>query len=138
MKQISEKLWISGQPSDAEMQQAKQAGVVRVINNRPESEEAAQPSSAEEQAAAAGVGMDYVHIPVRSGQITQREVDAFHSALAEAKGPVMAHCKSGTRSLTLYAIGEAQAGRLNTAGIDELGARAGLDLAGAKAWLNAH
>lgn len=135
MQQVNDKLWISGQPGDGAMEQARAAGVVRVINNRPDGEEAGQPPVAEAAAQAKALGMDYVHIPVRSGEFTQEAVDAFRKALAETDGPVLAHCRSGTRSLTLYAVGEVQAGRLGMEDLDALGDKVGINMSGAKAYL---
>ncbi|WP_269933471.1 TIGR01244 family sulfur transferase [Aminobacter sp. HY435] len=135
MKQITDTLWISGQPTDAELAAARAAGVTRIINNRPEGEEPGQPTVAEAAARAGQLGMEFVHIPVVPGQITRKAVENFQAAVAGADGPVLAHCKSGARSLSLWAIGEVLSGRLDAAGLDELGARHGINLAGAKAWL---
>lgn len=135
MKKVTDKLWISGQPTEGDLAAARDAGICRIINNRPEGEEAAQPEMAEAAERTASLGMDFVHIPVVPGRITKEAVRSFQAALADAKGPVLAHCKSGTRSLTLLAIGEVLDGRLQVGEIDDIGARAGINLAGAKEWL---
>jgi len=53
-------------------------------------------------------------------------------------GPVLAHCKSGIRSASLYAIGEVLAGRMGRDEVVPLGRTLGLDLAGAARWLDAN
>lgn len=135
MKQVTEKLWISGQPSEADLGGARERGVRRVINNRPENEDPTQPPLARSVEVAAGLGMDLVHIPVVPGQITKEAVREFQSAVASSDGPVLAHCKSGMRSLSLWAIGEVLDGKLDAAELDAVGAGLGINLSGAKDWL---
>ena len=138
MKQVTDKLWISGQPSDADLIAASQAGVRRIINNRPEHEDPAQPGMAEAAARAGELDMEFVHIPVVPGRITREAVREFQAAVDSVDGPVLAHCKSGTRSLTLWVIGEVLDGRLAASDIDAIGARLGINLTGAKDWLRAN
>ena len=59
-------------------------------------------------------------------------------AVAAAPGPVVAHCRSGTRSLTLWAIGAVRDGRLKREEVLAFGAERGIDLAGTLRWLDAH
>lgn len=138
MKQVTEKLWISGQPSDADLIAASEAGVRRIINNRPEHEDPAQPDMADAAARAGELHMDFVNIPVVPGRVTQEAVRQFQAAVDGADGPVLAHCKGGTRSLTLWVIGEVLDGRLAASDIDAAGARLGINLVGAKDWLRAN
>lgn len=138
MQQISDKLWISGQPTADDLVAARAAGVTRIVNNRPEGEEPGQATTAEAAQRAGQLGMDFIHIPVAPGRYTRKDIEDFQAALDAAGGPVLAHCKSGTRSLSLWAIGEVLAGRLDTAELDALGANHGINLAGAKAWLAAN
>lgn len=138
MKQVSAKLHVSTQVTVADLAKAKAAGVTAIINNRPDGEEPGQPSAAENAAAAADLGLGYSHIPVAPGQYSLDEVRAFQAAMTAADGPVLAHCKTGTRSASLYAIGEALDGRMSRDDILSLGQSLGLDLAGAVRWLDAN
>lgn len=138
MKQVSAKLHVSTQVTAADLAKAKAAGVTAIINNRPDGEEPGQPSAAENAAAAADFGLGYSHIPVAPGQYSLDEVRAFQAAMTAADGPVLAHCKTGTRSASLYAIGEALDGRMSRDDILSLGQSLGLDLAGAVRWLDAN
>lgn len=97
-----------------------------VINNRPDGEEPGQASSAQIEAAARGAGLRYVHIPVVPGQMTGAEVVAFSKALEDEPGPVLAFCRSGMRSASLWAL--SQAGRREPDSILEAAAAAGYDL----------
>jgi uncharacterized protein (TIGR01244 family) len=108
---------------------AARDGFRLLINNRPDGEAPGQPSSAEMERAARDAGLDYVHIPVVGGP-TPAQVEAVHAAVAAADGPVLAFCRSGTRSIVTWARGEAAGG----APVDELvaaGRNAGYDLSGA-------
>ena len=135
---ITDALSIMGQPPLDAFPSYAASGFKALINNRPDGEEAGQPGNAAEAAAAAAAGLAYTHIPVTGPTITEADVQAFQAALAAADGPVLAHCKSGTRSLTLYAIGEVLAGRMTADAVRGLGEAHGINLAGATAWLAMH
>lgn len=97
-----------------------------LINNRPDGEEPGQPPAAEIARAAEAAGLGYLHIPV-VGQPTAEQVHAMQAAVADAPGPVLAFCRTGTRSIVTWALGEALTGRP----VEELtgaGAHAGYDL----------
>ena len=97
-----------------------------IVNNRPDFEEPGQPSSAELEAEARRLGLDYVHIPVIPGQVTDEQVAAFGEAVTNRKGPLLAFCKSGKRAATLWALSEA--GRRSADEILRAAAAAGYDL----------
>ena len=138
MKRVTDKLWISPHPAAADMDEMKKHGIVQIINNRPDGEEPGQPTAKNSAAAAGKLGMNYVHIPVVPGEATIEDVRAFQKACSAADGPVLAHCKTGTRSLTLFAIGEVLDGAMNVGEIDSLGRSSGVDLSGAKKWIAAN
>ena len=82
---------------------AAQAGFKSVINNRPDFEGgAAQPTSAAIEAAARQAGLHYAHLPVAPGVQTPEEVARFKALLAELPKPILAFCRSGTRSGKLF------------------------------------
>lgn len=106
-----------------------------IVNARPDAEETGQPSSAEIQAAAGRLGLEYVHIPVVPGQITDEQVAAFAKALSEKPGPVLAYCKTGTRAASLWAL--SRAGEHGTEQVLAAAAGAGFDLQALKPRLEA-
>jgi uncharacterized protein (TIGR01244 family) len=109
-------------------------GFTAVINNRPDGEEPAQLTADEASIEAEAAGLAYVRQPVTLGAITESDVRKFHQQLDRLKGPVFAHCKSGTRALTLWTLGEVLDGRLQTSEILPLGKRFGIDLKAAAEW----
>ncbi|RWK81611.1 MAG: TIGR01244 family phosphatase, partial [Mesorhizobium sp.] len=123
MKKVTDNLWIAPQPCKDDLADAARQGISAIINNRPDGEELGQPSAAENRRAAEELGMDYVQIPIVPGQFQEGEVRDFQKALAEADGRVLAHCKTGTRSLTLWSIGEVLDGRMTTEELVPFGQR---------------
>lgn len=98
-----------------------------IINNRPDDEEPGQPGGAEMRAAATMAGLSYYEIPVTHAGFSLPQVEAMVAAQAAADGPVLAYCRSGTRSCNLWALAAARQGLA----IDEIiaqGASAGYDL----------
>lgn len=128
IRQVTPDFAVAPQLSPADMAQAAERGFVRVINNRPDGEAGDQPSSAEMEAAARAAGMDFVHIPVVGGP-TPDQVRLQAEAIAEAGGPVLAFCRSGTRSIVTWSLGQAATGARPRDELVQLGANAGYDLA---------
>ncbi|UMY15960.1 TIGR01244 family sulfur transferase [Methylobacterium organophilum] len=135
---IDEKLSVGGQPSLAEIAALGGEGVTLLINNRPDGETPGQPGGAAERAAAEGAGLAYLDLPVTRETITRAAIERFHAAVTGAPGPVFAHCAGGTRSLTLWVLGEVLAGKLRREDIPAYAARHGYDLSGALRWLEAN
>lgn len=133
---INERLTVADQPMIAEFQSLSAQGFKTIINARPDGEETAQPGNAQERTAAQAAGMDYGFIPVTGPTITEADIRAFQKKMAEAEGPVFAHCKGGTRALTLHVLGEALDGRIERDAIEAFGNAHGFDLSGAIRWLD--
>ena len=107
LKHLSPFIAVSAQLQPADMGALATAGFRSVINNRPDNEGEGQPSSAEIQAAAQANGLEYHYLPVLSGQISEDDVSAFTDLLGQVRGPVLAFCRTGTRSTSLWALSEA-------------------------------
>jgi len=104
------------------------AGYVAIVNNRPDDEEPGQPSGDAIRAAAEAAGLRYAAVPVGREGIGDAQLAAMTAAIAEADGPVLAYCRSGTRSCHLWAFAAARAGR-DPALLIGQAAGAGYDLA---------
>ncbi|MDG5747627.1 TIGR01244 family sulfur transferase [Qipengyuania sp. XHP0207] len=87
------------QPSD--LATLAERGFVAIICNRPDGEEAGQPSIEEMRAAAEGNGLAFHHIPVSGGAFPAAAIAAFRSVRRGTEGPLLAFCRTGTRSITL-------------------------------------
>jgi uncharacterized protein (TIGR01244 family) len=126
-RQVTDAFQVSPQITADEAREAAAAGVTLIINNRPDGEVPDQPKSADIEAAARAAGADYLAIPF-AGRPTPEQARAQADAVDGAKGPVLAFCRSGTRSITAWALGEAAKGR-DRAELVRLAAAAGYDLA---------
>lgn len=123
---ISPAISVATQLTPAAIAAAKAAGFRTVINNRPDHEEAGQPTSAELEAKSKAEGLEYHHIPVVPGRFTDAQADAFGKLLDSSEKPVLAFCKSGMRATTLWAL--SQAGKLTADEILRQAAACGYDL----------
>jgi uncharacterized protein (TIGR01244 family) len=119
-RRLSDSVYASPQIGTAEVAEAKAQGVALIINNRPEGESGDQTPGPEIVAAARAAGLDYVAIPVTHAGFSESQVTAMADALQRAQGPVLAYCRSGTRSALLWALAEASRG----ASPEDLSARA--------------
>ena len=79
-----------------------QAGFRAVVNNRPDGEEAGQPSDGDLRREAHRLGLQYFHIPIVPGHMTDDDARALAEAIDQAGGPVLAFCRTGTRSTNLW------------------------------------
>ena len=99
-----------------------------ILNNRPDGEEAGQPSSAEIEAEARRVGLQYAFVPITPGQLNEQAINGFSEVISNAPTPILAFCRTGTRSAALWAI--TQAGVRDPKEILKIAAGAGYDLSG--------
>lgn len=127
IRRVTDDFSVAPQLSPEDMATAAAQGFKLIVNNRPDGEAPGQPTSTAMAEAAHAAGLAYVHIPV-SGMARPDQVTAMHAALAEAGGPALAFCRSGTRSITTWAIGEATTGSRPAPEIVELAGEAGYDL----------
>jgi uncharacterized protein (TIGR01244 family) len=128
-RKVTDSFSVAPQIELADIARAKAEGFVLVINNRPDGEQPDQPTSAQMEAAAKAAGIAYVHIPVRGGP-TPEQVDIERRLLTDTTGPVLAYCRSGTRSIVTWSIGQALAEERSRGELIALGAEAGYDLSG--------
>ncbi|RYE04051.1 MAG: TIGR01244 family phosphatase [Sphingomonadales bacterium] len=135
IRTIDETISVAPQISPEDIPALAAAGFGFVINNRPEGEESGQPSNAAIRAAAEAAGMGYAEIPTVMGGMTQAQVDEMAAALASADKPVLAFCRSGTRSCNLWALAKASRGGDPEALIAKA-ADAGYDISGIRPLLH--
>lgn len=124
---VTDDFAVSGQISAADVAVAAAMGFRLIVNNRPDGEAPGQPSGAAIEAAALAAGLAYVHVPV-AGRPNAEQVEAVRVAVGEASGKVLAYCRSGTRSIVAWALGEVAGGRMGSGELIRLAATAGYDL----------
>ena len=98
----------SPQISVADVATAAAQGYRTLICNRPDGEEPGQPDWAAIEAAAKAAGMETFFLPVSNAVgLTLDTVEGFEAALANAPKPVLAYCRSGTRSTMAWGVARA-------------------------------
>lgn len=108
LKKITEKTAVSPQITPQDMTAIKEAGFRAIICNRPDGEGVDQPSFEEIEAAAKKVGLEAAYVPVTSGKVRDEDVESFGAALKDLPRPVLAYCRTGTRSATLWSLHESK------------------------------
>ncbi|MFC3101523.1 TIGR01244 family sulfur transferase [Altererythrobacter lauratis] len=126
-RQLSDSVWASPQIGLDDVAEAARLGFALIINNRPEGESPDQVPGEAIAAAARAHGMAYCAIPVTHAGFSLEQVEELGKALAAAKGPALAYCRSGTRSTFLWALAQAKAGQ-DPAAIANAAAQAGYDV----------
>ncbi len=135
IKRIDERVSVSPQIGIDDVARIKAAGFVAIINNRPDGEDPTQPPGASIAEAAAAAGLRYFAIPLGRDGVRDELIEATRQAFDSVDGPVLAYCRSGTRSTTLWAL--SQAGHEATEDIIGKAAGAGYDISHLRGHLDA-
>ncbi|WP_034960952.1 TIGR01244 family sulfur transferase [Erythrobacter longus] len=101
IRQVTPKFSVAPQFQPADLTALAGQGFVAVVCNRPDGEEDSQPGAGEMREAAEANGIAFHHIPVSGGQFPDAAVAAFRAVRRGTDGPVLAYCRTGTRSITL-------------------------------------
>jgi uncharacterized protein (TIGR01244 family) len=103
LRAVAPDVCVAPQLTPEAMAEAARAGFRSVVNNRPDFEHGPdQPTNADIEAAARAAGLEYRFLPVASGHQTPEEIAAFARMLADLPRPILAFCRSGSRSARLY------------------------------------
>ena len=103
VQQLSADVCVAPQLDPAAMAWAAQNGFKSIINNRPDFEGGpTQPTSAQIEAAAKAAGLSYAFLPVNGAYQSPEEIARFAELLKELPHPILAFCRTGTRSGKLY------------------------------------
>jgi uncharacterized protein (TIGR01244 family) len=126
IRQLDDKVIVSGQVAPHEVAGLAEQGVTVLVNNRPDGEEPGQPLASEIEEAAAAAGISYRFVPIIRG-IGPADVEEMRKALRQAEGgKMLAFCRSGTRSALAVGLAQREEGasaeevqeRLVSAGFD--------------------
>lgn len=129
IRRVDDTLSVAPQIAVEDIASIKAAGFVGVINNRPDGESEDQPPGAAIRDAALAAGLTYAAIPVTHAGFSFPQVEAMAHELEQAQGPILAFCRSGTRSCNLWALAKAKMGE-HPAVLVEKAEGAGYDLRG--------
>jgi sulfide:quinone oxidoreductase len=104
IKHLTPTLSVSAQVSPADIPAIAAAGFKALICNRPDGESEGQPNFSEVEAAANAAGLRVRYLPVIPGQPTDEQAADFGRLLEELPKPAMAYCRTGMRSVSLWAL----------------------------------
>jgi len=108
MKAITSQVSVSPQILPEDIADIAQQGFRSIICNRPDGEGADQPSFEEVEAAAKKLGLEARYLPIVAGKVGDEDADAFGKLMETLPKPVLAYCRTGTRSATLWSLSEAE------------------------------
>ncbi|HEX6785272.1 MAG TPA: TIGR01244 family sulfur transferase [Sphingomicrobium sp.] len=126
IRQLDDKVMVSGQVAPHEVAGLAEQGVTMLVNNRPDGEEPGQPMAGDIEDAAAAAGIEYRFVPIIRG-IGPADIEEMQKAIrATEQGKLLAFCRSGTRSALAVALAKREEGasseevvqQLNQAGFD--------------------
>jgi sulfide:quinone oxidoreductase len=109
IKTLSPAMGVAAQIAVDDLQSIATAGYRSILCNRPDHEGPDQPSFHEIEQAALACGLVARYLPVVSGGVTPADGLAFAQLLEVLPGPVLAYCRSGARSTTLWNLAQAVA-----------------------------
>ena len=125
-KTVTDQFAVAPQITVEDVVTIKSLGYVAIINNRPDGEVPGQPLKQDIKAQALAQGLQFIDLPIVSGALPMEAIEQTKATLAQIDGPVFAYCRSGTRSITLWAL--SQIGTLDGQEISSCVKNAGYDL----------
>lgn len=128
IRKINDQISVAPQITPEDVAKIANEGFRALICNRPDGEGMDQPTFDEIDAAARNAGLETLYLPISGGKVSDEDASRFAQALREMPGPVLAYCRSGTRSCTLWSL--SQASTLDTAEILAAAKAAGYDMSG--------
>ncbi len=102
IRAISPRASVTGQIHPDDLGEIARLGFVAIFNDRPDNEEPGQPASNQLAEAAASLGLDYFHIPIVPGKMTDADARALGQALTKIDRPVLGFCRTGKRAEDLW------------------------------------
>lgn len=127
-RKLADDVSVSPQIATPDLPAIAAAGFRAVVCNRPDGESGDQPDFEEIARAARAAGLEAACLPVTSGMVSDAQATRFGELVATLPKPVLAYCRSGTRSTILWAL--SRAGSLPAAEILARARAAGHDLDG--------
>ena len=95
---------VAGQLAPADFAALAAQGFKSIVSNRPDGEEYSQLSADQSRELATAAGLQFRHLPLRMPDVLDpATANATRDVLDAMPGPILAFCKSGTRSAIAWA-----------------------------------
>lgn len=101
---LSDDFAVASQIRAEDLEEISASGYRCLICNRPDGEDADQPTVAQLRAGCAQHGLELHHVPIGHGGIGHEAVLQQMGIMANAPGPFLAYCRSGHRSTVLWNV----------------------------------
>lgn len=106
LREIDEGIFVSGQIGEEDVAELARAGFKTIICNRPDQEGADQTDFQQIENRALQHDIKTHYIPVSPPFIEMESVELMRQTISEAQRPILAYCRSGSRSAHLYELGK--------------------------------
>jgi len=111
-RRINKDVWVGATPTADMLTQLSLWGVRSVINNQGDDEEIRVLTSAQTEATAKRLGMEYAHsVVVDRFSVSDEEVERFMENFDRLPKPVLIYCRAGYRASLIW--GMAQVGKMD-------------------------
>ncbi|MGY3437348.1 MULTISPECIES: TIGR01244 family sulfur transferase [unclassified Marinovum] len=136
IRHINESYHVSPQITPEDIAAIAAAGFTAIICNRPDAEVPPGIQAAAVGAVAEAQGLAFHTLPLTHLTMTPENVARQNAIVAEAGGPVLAYCASGTRCTVIWSLAQATEGTMSTDDILGHAAAAGYALDGLRPQLD--
>lgn len=127
IRKLTSDLSVSSQIRPEDLPALQQAGIRAIICNRPDGEGPEQPPFSQIEQEAHRLGIEARYLPTVPENVTDEQGAQFGQLMAELPKPVLGYCRTGRRSVTMWAL--SQAGKQPATTILETASKTGYDLA---------
>ena len=136
IRQLTPRYYVAPQITPDQMDALKQAGITRILCNRPDAEVPPAVGAQAMQSAAQAAGLAFALQPLTHQNMTEEVIANNRAIGADLEGVTLAYCASGTRSCIAWALG--QAGLQSADEILTAARQGGYDLENMRAFLEQH
>ncbi len=133
-RKLTDDFYVAPQLQAEDFAKAEALGIKTVINNRPDGEAPDQLSHESARQRAEAANLAYHFVPVVSGGIFPDHVAQFAEVVDKSDGPILAYCRSGTRSTFLWSMQAART--IEPEVIVETASKAGYDVSSVRPMLD--
>ncbi|MEP1767699.1 MAG: TIGR01244 family sulfur transferase [Sulfitobacter sp.] len=136
IRQITPRYYVAPQISPDQMGAFKEAGITRILCNRPDEEVPPSFAAAAIQTAAEAAGLEFAVQPLTHATMNAEVIAKNRELGADQDGVTLAYCASGTRSCIAWALG--QAGAQSADDIISAAQQGGYDIENLRGFLEQH
>jgi len=126
INKLSNSISVADQINENDLAAIVKTGFKSLICNRPDGEGPDQPGFKEIEYAAKSLGLAIRYLPAESGKVTDEQGAEFGKLMDELPKPILAYCRTGMRSTTMWALASSE--KMPLPLIVETAAKAGYDM----------